>query len=57
MAEAVAQIPTCVECGTRWLPADEQRWRAYVGCDEHRDEPGELFFYSPDCAAREFGDG
>lgn len=57
MGEAVAQIPTCVECGARWLPADEERWRAYLGCDEDIDEPTEVVILCPDCAEREFGDG
>jgi hypothetical protein len=34
------------ECGEVWLPADEDRWRAYL------DAGGEL--YCPECAEREF---
>ncbi|HSC49927.1 MAG TPA: hypothetical protein VLD16_06650 [Gaiellaceae bacterium] len=37
-----------------WLP-DDERWRAYVGIEEHIDEPAELVFYCVDCAQREFG--
>jgi hypothetical protein len=33
-----------------WLPADEDRWRAYL------DTEDELVFYCPGCAAREFSD-
>jgi hypothetical protein len=36
------------------LPADEERWRAYLGGDD-LDAPAELIFYCPDCAEREFG--
>lgn len=56
-AESVAIVPRCAECDARWLPADEERWRAYLGCDEHFDEPLELVFYCADCAEREFGPG
>ena len=52
--EGVALIPRCAECEARWLPADEERWQAHLGCDEHFDEPPELAFYCPDCAKREF---
>jgi hypothetical protein len=31
------------------------RRRAYLGCDEHFDEPPEIVFYCPECAGREFG--
>lgn len=34
-AENVALIPECAECDARWLPADEERWQAHLGCDEH----------------------
>jgi len=30
-----------------WLPADEERWRAYLGCDEYLDAPAEVVFYLP----------
>jgi hypothetical protein len=49
----VATIPRCAERDARWLPADEECWRAYhVGDD--LDEPPELIFYCPECALREF---
>jgi RNase P subunit RPR2 len=47
-AEQVALIPQCAECGEVWLPADEDRWRAYLDTDS------ELVFYCPQCAEREF---
>jgi hypothetical protein len=50
-AESVALIPTCVECDARWLPADEERWAAYLT----DDEPAEVAFFCPACAKREFG--
>ncbi len=53
-AEGVALIPTCQECQAAWLPADDERWRAYLGCDENVDEVAEVFFYWPACAEREF---
>jgi len=43
-------IPRCVECGGVWLPADEERWQAWLTCDE----PPELAFYCPECGEREF---
>jgi len=46
-AEQVALIRA--ECGEIWLPADEDRWRAYL------DTEDELVFYCPGCAEREFG--
>jgi hypothetical protein len=49
--EPVALIPQCVECEARWLPADGERWSAYLT----DDEPPELAFYCPDCRDREFG--
>jgi hypothetical protein len=52
--EGVALISSCVECGAVWLPADEERWRAYHGGDD-LDEPAELF-YCPECPEREFGE-
>ena len=51
--EGVALIPRCAECEAAWLPADEERWRAYLGSDD-LDEPAELVFYCPACAEREF---
>jgi hypothetical protein len=50
--ETVALIPECAECEARGLPADEERWFAYLT----DDEPPELAFYCPECADREFGD-
>jgi hypothetical protein len=29
-AEQVAFVPQCAECGELWLPADAERWRAYL---------------------------
>jgi hypothetical protein len=49
-AEQVALIPRCAECGEVWLPADHDRWRAYL------DTNDELIFYCPECANREFGE-
>jgi hypothetical protein len=49
--EGVAIIPRCAECEANWLPADEERWQAWLT----DDEPPELVFYCPDCAEREFG--
>lgn len=56
-AEPVLQIPRCVECHRPWLPADDERWRAYLGCDEDLDEPAELVFYCATCAKSESGTG
>jgi hypothetical protein len=50
-AEQVALIPECAEYDARWLPADEDRWEAYLT----DDEPAELVFYCEECAEREFG--
>jgi hypothetical protein len=52
--EGVAIIPRGAESEARWLPADEARWRAYLGADD-LDEPPEVVFYCPECAEREFG--
>jgi hypothetical protein len=49
-AQQVALIPTCVECGASWLPADQERWRAF----HTDDEPPKLVFYCAACADREF---
>lgn len=38
--ESVASIPECIECEIPWLPADEERWSAYLT----DDEPPELAF-------------
>jgi hypothetical protein len=43
----VAETPTCEECGARWLPGDETRWRPYAV------DPDEFAWYCPACAARE----
>jgi hypothetical protein len=40
-AEQVALIPRCAECGERWLPDDDDRWRAYLDTDS------ELVFLLP----------
>ena len=53
-AEGVALIPRCVECEAVWPPADEERWRAYIGGDD-LEEPAEVVLYCPECAEREFG--
>jgi hypothetical protein len=50
--ERVAIIPHCAECEARWLPADDERWRAYLGGD--LDEVPDVISYCPECAAREF---
>jgi hypothetical protein len=49
--EQVALIARCIECGNTWLPADEERWRAYLDTDGDK-----LVFYCAECAEREFGD-
>ena len=43
--KSVALIPQCAECETAWLPANEERWQAWLTCDE----PPELAFYCPEC--------
>jgi hypothetical protein len=48
--EGVALFPNCAGCDARWLPADDERWHAYLT----DDEPAELAFYCPECGAREF---
>jgi hypothetical protein len=48
-AEQVALIPQCAECREVWLPADEDRWKAYLDTDDV------LVFFCPECAKREFG--
>ena len=52
--DGVALIPKCAECEA-WLPADEERWRAYLGGDD-LEEPPEVVFFCPDCAEQEFGE-
>jgi hypothetical protein len=47
-AQQVTIIPRCVECEAHWLPADEERWRAY----HTDDEPPELAFFCPECVER-----
>jgi len=49
-AKQVALIPRCVECDAFWLPADGERWQAWLT----DDEPPKLAFYGPKCADREF---
>jgi hypothetical protein len=51
----VAWITSCAECHRHWLPDDEERWRAFHGCDEDLGEPAETFLYCSECAEREFG--
>jgi hypothetical protein len=46
----VAIVPRCAECEAHWLPADRERWQAWL----NDDEPPELAFYCRDCAEREF---
>jgi hypothetical protein len=48
--EGVALIPRWAEWEAAWLPADEERWQAWLA----DDEPPELAFYCPACAEREF---
>jgi hypothetical protein len=43
-------IPHCAECEARWLPADDEHWRAHLTNDE------EIVFCCRECAHREFGD-
>jgi hypothetical protein len=50
-AERVTLIPRCAECPAVWLPASDERWRAYLT----DDEPPEVVFYYCGCAEREFG--
>ena len=47
--------PTGPSVRAHWLPTDNDRWHAYLGCDEDLDEAAELVFYCPACAEREFG--
>jgi hypothetical protein len=53
-AEGVALIPSWAECDARWLPADEDRWEAWLASDS-LDEPPVVVFYCPACSEREFG--
>jgi hypothetical protein len=50
--ESVVVIRECAECGRPWMPADEERWQAWLTCDE----PPEIAFYCRECGDREFGD-
>ena len=52
-SDLVAIIARCAECEAHWLPADEERWQAWLT----DDEPPELVFYCPTFAEREFGGG
>jgi hypothetical protein len=36
----VAIVPTCEECGERWLPDDSERWRAVFLDDGPEDRLG-----------------
>jgi len=49
-AKSAALTPECAECGARWLPADEERWTAYLT----DDEPPEIAFFCKECAEQEF---
>lgn len=51
-AEQVALIPECAECERLWLPADDERWLAYLT----DDEPPELALDCRRCVEREFGE-
>ena len=53
--QSVALIPKCAECEARWLPSNEERWRAYLGSDG-LDEPAGAVILCRTCAEREFGD-
>jgi len=53
--EGVAIIPRCAECEGHWLPADEARWRAYLGGDD-LDEPRGGRLLLPRLRRAEFGD-
>jgi hypothetical protein len=44
--EPVALISRCAECEAASLPADEERWRAYLGSDD-LDEPAEFGLLLP----------
>jgi len=49
-------LARCAECHAAWRPTDRERWRAYLGVDEHLDEPAEVVILCPACAVRPFGD-
>ena len=49
-AEPVARTAESGQCAAVWLPAGEERWQAWLTCDE----PPEVAFYGPECAEREF---
>jgi len=53
-SDRITLIPECAQCQVRWLPAHEERWRAYLAGDD-LDESAELVFYCPECSEREFG--
>jgi hypothetical protein len=50
--EPVAPVLQCDLCRRVWVPADNDRWRAAYPTDDE----GELVFFCPVCAAREFSD-
>lgn len=52
MPSASALIPRCAECESTWVPADEERWQAWLT----DDEPPEIAFICPACNEREFGE-
>jgi hypothetical protein len=53
--ENVVLTPECIECHRVWQPSDHERWEAYPAYVSD-DEPPEVAFYCPECAARELGD-
>jgi len=53
-SDRITLIPECAQCQVRWLPAHEERWRAYLAGDD-LDESAELVVYCPECSEREFG--
>lgn len=48
-AERVALIPECVGCYARWLPADKERWQAWLT----RYEPPDLSARLPQAWSRQ----
>jgi hypothetical protein len=44
-------ILECAGCERPWMPAKEERWQAWLTCDE----PPEIPVYCPACVEREFG--
>jgi len=48
-AEQVVMTPTCSEWKAVWLPADEERWRAYLDSDD------EVQFFCESCGNTRYG--